>query len=65
MTALSTFFDELDMGRHVMVKHIGQNEWREHIVTYGSPSDKRMVLLTPDQDHYVWTPTGSSAPPNL
>ena len=44
----------VEPGRYIMVKHKGDREWHEFLVTaVVSGTAPRYVILTPDEDHYV------------
>ena len=43
-------------GDYVIVRHRGQDEWHERLLTYRSERDDRVVMITPDEDHYVVEP---------
>jgi hypothetical protein len=43
-------------GDYLIVRHRGHDEWHERLVTFRSELDDRIVMLTPDEDHYVVEP---------
>ncbi len=45
------------IGAYVMVRHRGEAEYQERLVTFVSKADPRLVMMTPDEDHYAVEPT--------
>ena len=48
---------EAAVGDYVMVRHRGEKEYQERLITFKSSLDDRMVMLTPDEDHYAVEPS--------
>ena len=49
---------EAAVGDYVMVRHRGEKEYQERLITFKSSLDDRVVVLTPDEDHYTVEPKG-------
>ena len=47
---------EAAVGDYIMVRHRGEKEYQERLITFKSALDDRVVMLTPDEDHYAVEP---------
>ncbi len=45
-------------GDYLLVRHRGEQEFQERLLTFRSDADDRVVFLTPDEDHYIVKPHG-------